>query len=235
MKESKKMKKIIALILAGLMILTLAACNNTQTDDEKDTTANDTTENDVVDSGNNDTETDATEPSKAADEILNGTFGKFCEVLSPIFDVPAEDVKDNFVGGYFSEDESTSKMGEAGRTPVDVEDAALTFKSVSLISDDAFAKIDDAAVFHHMMNMNNLAVASMRVANAADVEAVSNAMKESIGNNQWICGFPERYLVITVDNFVISAYGNTDMVNAVKTAVTETYDNAVVVCDEPIA
>ena len=217
------MKKIIALILAVLMLVSMVACGNTN-DDVKDTTDADTTEAPV------------TEPAKAADEVLNGALGKFCEILAPLFEVPAEDVKGAFAGGYFSEDETTAKMGEAGKTPIDVEDAAATFKSVSLITDDAFAKLDDAAVFHHMMNMNTLAVASMRVANAADVDAVANAMRESVGGNQvWMCGFPERYVVITVDTCIISAYGNTDMINAVKTAVTETYENAVVVCDEAFA
>ena len=108
--------------------------------------------------------------------------------------------------------------------------------SVSLISEDALAKLDDAAVFHHLMNMNTFACSSMRVANASDVEAVANAMRESIGGNQiWMCGFPEKYVVLTVDTCVISAYGNSVTVDAIKTAVTATYENAVVVCDEVIA
>lgn len=217
------MKKIIALILAVLMLISMVACGNTN-DDVKDTSDADTTE------------TPATETAMAADELLNGALGKFCEILAPSFGVAAEEVKGSFAGGYFSDDETTTKFGEAGKTPVDVEDAAANFKTVSLISDDAFAKLDDAAVFHHMMNMNTLAVSSMRVANAADVDAVANAMRESVGGNQvWMCGFPERYVVIKVDTLVISAYGLTDMVNAIKTAVVETYDNAVVVCDEAFA
>ncbi len=219
------MKKIIALILAVLMLASMVACGNTN-DDVNDTNTTDepTTDTPVV------------EPAKAADEVLNGALGKFCEILAPSFGVAAEEVKGSFAGGYFSDDETTTKFGEAGRTPVDVEDAAANFKTVSLISDEAFAKLDDAAVFHHMMNMNTLAVASMRVANAADVDTVANAMRESVGGNQiWMCGFPERYVVIKIDTCVISAYGLTDMVNAIKTAVTETYDNAVVVCDEAFA
>ncbi len=217
------MKKIIALILAVLMLASMVACGNTN-DEVKDTTDQITTDAPVV------------EPAKGADEVLNGALGKFCEILAPSFGVAAEEVKGSFAGGYFSDDETTTKFGEAGRTPVDVEDAAANFKTVSLISDDAFAKLDDAAVFHHMMNMNTLAVASMRVANAADVDTVANAMRESVGGNHvWMCGFPERYVVIKIDTCVISAYGLTDMVNAIKTAVTETYDNAVVVCDEAFA
>ena len=217
------MKKIIALTLAALMLVSMVACGNTN-NDVNDTTDEITTEAPVV------------APAKAPEELLNGMVGRFCEILSPIFEAPAEDVKGAFAGGYFSDDETTIKSGEAGRTPVDVEDAAAALKTASLISDEAFAKLDDAAIFHHMMNMNTLSVAALRVADAADLDSVANAMRESVGGNQiWMCGFPEKYLVITVDTCVISAYGNAQMVDAIKTAVTETYENAVVVCDEAFA
>lgn len=220
------MKKIIALTLAALMLVFCVACGNTN-DDVKDT---DVTTDEIT------TEADVVEPAKTSEEVLNGALNKFYEALSPAFEMPADDIKGMFVGGYISEDETTSKTGEAGKTPLDVEDAAALFNTVSLIKEDALAKLDDAAVFHHMMNMNTFAASAMRVANAGDVEAVANSMREAIGGNQiWMCGFPEKYIVITVDTCVISAYGNTAAVDAIKTAVTATYDNAVVVCDEVIA
>ena len=219
------MKKIIALVLTMLMILALVACG-TETPDE---TTPDVTTPEV-------TTPEDTTPAKGADEFFNVAVGKVFDALVPVFEMPAEDIKGAFVGGYFSETEGTNTQGVAGKTPLDVEDAAATFKNVSLITDDSFAKVEDAAVFHHMMNMNTLAVSSMRVANASDVESVANSLKESVGGNEiWICGFPERYVVITVDTYVVSAYGNGAIVNAIKTAVTETYTNAVVVADGAFA
>lgn len=223
------MKKIIALVLTMLMLVALVACGN-ETPDETtpEVTTPEVTTPEVT--------TPDAEPAKGADEMFNATVDKFFDVLAPIFEMPAEDIKYMFVGGYFSETEGTNTQGVAGKTPLDVEAAATTFKTVSLITDDSFAKLEDAAVFHHMMNMNTLAVSSMRVANASDVESVANSLKDSVGGNEvWTCGFPERYVVITVDTYVISAYGNADMVNAIKTAVTETYTNAVVVADEAFA
>lgn len=210
------MKKFIVLLFAAVMLLSMASCGKKNEEDK---------------SGENNPPVN--EPSKGADEIINASLGKFYETLAPIFEMDAEAIKSNFAGGYFSEDETTNKMGEAGCTPIDVEEAVATFKSVSLITDDSFVKLADAAVFHHMMNMNTLAVSSMRVADAANVEAVANSFRESVGGNQvWVCGVPERYAVITIDTYIISVYGKVDMVNAVKSAVTETYTNAVVVCDE---
>lgn len=205
------MKKFIMIIFAAVMLLSMASCGKTK----------------------DDVNPDDNEPAKGADEMINDCLGKFYETLEPLFEMEAEAIKGNFVGGYFSEDETTNKNGEAGRTPVDAEDAAVTFKTVSLITEDSFSKLEDAALFHHMMNTNTLAVSSMRVASAADVESVANSFRESVGGNQiWVCGVPERYAVITIDTYVISVYGNADMVNAVKNAVTDTYATAVVVCDE---
>lgn len=234
------MKKIILIALSVLMVFSVVACGKDPAGQEDTSVTVDTSTIPEDTSTTSASETEDTkpsdEPAKGADEMLNATIDQFAEILSPLFEAPADDVKGAFVGGYFSEDETTIKTGAAGKTPIDAEEAATTFKTVSLITDESFAKLDDAAVFHHMMNMNTLAVASMKVANAADVESVANSLKESVGGNEvWICGFPERYVIITIDTYVISAYGNADMVNAVKTAVTGTYTNAAVVADGAFA
>ena len=229
------MKKIIALVLAMLMLVALVACGTTP--DDVDDTKPGTEDVEGTEKPSEDIPgTTDKEPAKGSDEMFNAAVDKFIDIIVPLFEMPAEDVKSAFVGGYLSETEGTSTEGKAGPTPLDVEEASMTFKTVSLISDDSFAKIEDAAVFHHMMNMNTLATSIMRVASADDTTSVANSLKDSVGGNEiWMCGFPERYVVITIDTYVISAYGNTDMVNAIKTAVTETYTNAVVVADEAFA
>ena len=231
------MKKIIALIIAVLMLVSLVACGNTndaQLDGTNNSNTTDTNASNSADESENNGTADVAD-AKAAKEILDGALVKFSEVLAPAFDMPAEDIKSFFVGGYFSEDETTMAMGESGKHPLNVEESVEMLKSISLITDAELAKIDDAATLYHGMNTNNFSASSLRVANAGDVEAFANTMKELDSNNQWVCGFPEKYVIITIDTCVISAYGNTDMVNAVKTAVTEIYENAVVVCDEAFA
>ena len=67
-------------------------------------------------------------------------------------------------------------------------------------------------------------------------DTVASAMRENIGGaEEWMCGFPEKYIVIKVDDYVVSGYGKVDMIDNLKAAFTETYTNAVVVCDEVIA
>lgn len=227
------MKKIIALILAVLMLVSMVACGNTNDNDVSNN--GETTNNVAGNETNADSNAPEVAPSKSAVEVINGAIGKFCEVLAATFEMSAEDVKGSFVGGYFSDDETTITMGEAAKHPVNVQESVEALKTFSLMTDAEIAKIDDAATLYHMMNTNNFSASAMRVVDAGEVDAFANTMKSLIANNRWMCGFPERYLVVKVDTCVISVYGLTDNVNAFKTALTETYDNAVVVCDEAFA
>ena len=48
-------------------------------------------------------------------------------------------------------------------------------------------------------------------------------------NNQWMCGFPEKMFIVTLgDNYVVSAFGNGMVMDAMKTAFTTVYGDAAV-------
>ena len=82
-----------------------------------------------------------------------------------------------------------------------------------------------------MMNMNNGTIAAFEVKDAADVTALADTMKEKITTNMWMCGFPERYLIVNVNGTLISAFGNSGVINSLKDGVLATYENAVVLHD----
>ena len=219
------MKKIIALILAALMLVFCVACGNTNnTNDTNDT--NDTTDT---------TSAPVAEPAKPADEVLNEALNKYYELLAVAFGASAQDVSGSFSGGYFGEDPSAFVQEAAGRTPVDVEEAVASLQANGYVTEDVLAKIDDAALFGHAMNAASLTMTVLHVANSSDVDAVASAMRDSIGGNEvWMCGFPEKYIVIKIGDYVVSGYGKVDFVDPLKTAITETYADAVVSCDEVI-
>ena len=160
------MKKILAFILVAVMMLSLVACGQTPDEGKGDEAV-----------------------ANSSVELLDATVGEFCNQLAPAFEMSAEDVKGAFVGGYFSEDETTAVMGGAGATPVDVEDAAAMLKMISLLNDEAFAKVDDGAILYHMMNTNSFAASALHVANADDVDSVASSLKESITGNMWLKNF----------------------------------------------
>ena len=59
-------------------------------------------------------------------------------------------------------------------------------------------------------------------------------MKKSIENRKWVCGFPEKMAVITIDKYVVAVYGAADLVDTFKTKLQKAYTGAKVYCEENI-
>lgn len=100
---------------------------------------------------------------------------------------------------------------------------------------DSAGKIDDAASLMHMMNANTFTAGAYHVTNADDVQGVADALKESIMNRQWMCGFPETLIIVKVnDNYLVSAFGNGEIIETFKTKLTGVYADATVVYEESL-
>ena len=95
--------------------------------------------------------------------------------------------------------------------------------------------IDDAASLMHMMNANTFTAGAFHVASSSDVDSVVSDLKDNIMNRQWMCGFPDKLVILTLGDYVISCYGAEDLVNQFSEKVTEAFADAAVVCDEAIA
>ena len=162
----------------------------------------------------------------------NGTvsFNSALELLTTVWNSYGEDDKFPAAGGDMSEENmSMEGPGKYALDDASMLDNALGFPAASV------SKIDDAASLVHMMNANTFTCGAFHVANAADVDAVAADIKENIMNRQWICGFPERLVIVNVDGYIVSFFGTTDLVDAFKNALTTTYTSAQTICDEPIA
>ena len=216
------MKKKIALLLLTVMTVSLIGCG------EKDTTGgnDDATNNDVVVEDN--VEDDTTEDDNTNDngnvEIGEGAVG----ILQSIWSAYEEENKFAAGGG----DSANMMMDEPGAFDVNNTeelDATLGFPT------DYADKIDDAASLMHMMNANTFTGGVYHVTNADDVTVVADALKENIMNRQWICGFPETLIIVTVDdNYVISAFGNGQIIETFKNKTTSVFQDATVVYEESL-
>lgn len=100
------------------------------------------------------------------------------------------------------------------------------------IPEEAIEMTDDIATMMNMMMANNFTSAAYHVADAANVETVVGSIKDATLNNQWMCGFPEKLIIVTIDNYVVSAFGNGMVIDAFKTAITTVYGDAAVVSVE---
>ena len=85
------------------------------------------------------------------------------------------------------------------------------------------------------LNANTFTAGAFHVASSSDVDSVVSDLKDNIMNRQWMCGFPDKLVILTLGDYVVSCYGAEDLVDQFSGKVTETFADAAVVCDEAIA
>ena len=208
------MKKLVVLLLTGFIAAGCIACGN---DTDKD-------------NGNNKNDNNATKAPAVtitdANEILTTIWDKF-----ETEDTDGNMYNDKFavIGGHFENpvDNAPGKY--------DVSKAEdLEFNLC--VPQDAITKIDDAASMIHMMNANTFTAGAFHVKEASDVSKFVDNVKERTVGNQWMCGFPDKLLIVTIgDNYVVSAFGNADTMEEFKTILKAEYaDAAKIVVEEAL-
>ena len=228
------MKKLTVLILAALLTVSLTACgekkpntddgandaitdiDNTVKDDDTakdDTTSDDTTKGEETPDGSSE----------------NETSGSALDILSKVWSSYTDDEKFPAAGGDFSEE--NVRDGEPG--VFSTADKSEIDRVLGFPEADADC-IESAASLIHMMNTNTFTAGAFTVKSDTDLEAVSKAISDNISSRHWMCGFPDKYVVITSDNFIVTVFGHEDLVDTFKDKVTSEYSDAKVVYDEPI-
>ena len=94
--------------------------------------------------------------------------------------------------------------------------------------------MDEAASLVHMMNANTFTAGAFHVTNSSDVDTVVSDLKDNIMNRQWMCGFPDKLVVATVDEVVVAMYGDEELINSFRDTLTASYPAAVIDFDEAI-
>lgn len=151
------------------------------------------------------------------------------ELLTTVWSSYGDDDKFPAAGGDMSEENMT--MDAPGKFGVDdtaALDTTLGFPAASA------EKVDDAASLMHMMNANTFTCGAFHVKNAEDAADVSAAIKENIMHRQWLCGFPDKLVIVKVDSYLISFFGENEIVDTFKTKLTAAYASSETLCDEPI-
>ena len=216
------MKKILALVLAALMLCSIVACGSETID----------TTTPVVDTP----ETDA--PETDAPEVDAPAAESALEILNTVWAAYPENEKFMAAGGY---GDNINWEG-AGSIPTDDEEALLTATAYFVMTEEAVAMVDEIAHLMHGMNTNTFTAGVFHLKNASDKDAFISSVKESVLNNRWMCGMPEKFVVITIGDYIVTAYGHAGVdpefsANTVPTFVntlTSCYANAEVVVDERI-
>ena len=281
------MKKLLCLLLALAMTLSLAACGSkaddktpeegdptqaeTNIDDKQDEPAADDTDKDdtsdavVIEPDANkdeksdeaqkpaepaksDSKKDETPASKPSEPTRPAEPAKPAEPSKPA-ETPAEMPAAQDTGALslltsvwstYSEDDKFPAAGGDAEHAVDgapgsfdVSNAdSLTYQLTFPSSDVSL--IDGAASLVHMMNMNTFTCGAFHVTEASNVSTVAADIRSAVQGKQWMCGFPDKLVIFTSGQYVVSVYGNEDLVNTFRDKFVAANSGASTVYDEAI-
>ena len=150
-------------------------------------------------------------------------------VLQTVWASYGDDEKFAVAGGDMSEE--NSKMDEPGVFSLENKeelDATLG------LSAEAAEKVDSAASLVHMMNANTFTCGALRVKNGDDAAKLAEDLRDAIQNKQWMCGFPDKLVIATLGNYVVSVYGDEKLVNTFRDKLQAAYSDAAIAYDEMI-
>ena len=194
------MKKILALLLAAVMVLSLAACTNKGS------------------------EGGATPPAGAQTNQPKSAL----EILEKVWSKYSADEKFPATGG------SEKHMKEDMPGKFDVSDAEALDFELGFPKANA-SEIDDAASLMHMLNQNNFSCGVYHVKDSGNVEALAGKIKENILARQWLCGFPEKLVILTVGDYIVSVFGAGELTDTFIAKLSAEYSSAKQLFDVPVA
>jgi hypothetical protein len=193
------MKKILALLLAAVMVLSMAACGNNANTDETQAT-------------------EATETAASALEILETIWAKY-----------GEDEKFAIIGGNM---ESAVTDGPGNYDLQYAENLPFNL----LIPEAEIANVDQVASMIHGMNANTFTSGVFHLVDGVSAETFAATMNQAIAGNMWMCGFPERQVIVSLEGgYVVIAFGVNDAMTPFFTHLQEAFPEANILFDEPIA
>ncbi|MBQ8518972.1 MAG: hypothetical protein IJ455_05175 [Agathobacter sp.] len=208
-----KVKRGLLLFLVGIMLFSCVACGNKQTGD---------TENNQGLGSEIESESEIEKKVEIVDatDILTKVWNSY-----ETEDTDGNRYNDRFaiMGGHF---ESAVMDMPAKYDLTQTSDLELMY----CVPQSSIVMIDDAATMVHLMVASTFTAGAYHVTDAANVKTVVDEVKQQIIQNHWLDGFPDEYLIMTVDDqYVISAIGNVDVVDNFETILKEIYGKQVTV------
>ena len=158
-------------------------------------------------------------PAAAVDDALT--------ILNAIWNTYSDEEKFPAAGGD-SEHAVDGAPGSFDASNADSLSYLLTFPA------DDVSLIDSAASLVHMMNLNTFTCGAFHVADANNVARLADDLRTTIQAKRWMCGFPDKLVIVTVGQSVLSVYGNEELVNTFRDKLLASYPTTAAVYDEAI-
>ena len=163
------------------------------------------------------------------DKGNESTIASPVELLNNVWATYEDAEKFPAAGGDMTE----ANQNMEGPGVYDLEDAE-GFMAITHFPGNAMEKIDSAATLMHMMNANTMTVAAYHVVEGTNMDNLAEVVTTSVMGTQWMCGFPEKLVIVTVEDYMVSYFGNGEIVDTFTAKLTAAYPAAEVVVDEAI-
>ena len=144
----------------------------------------------------------------------------------------------NTVWGTYSEDEKFPAAGgdyehavDGAPGSFDVSDGDSLAYQLTFPAGDA-GLIDSAAALTHMMNSNTFTCGAFHVASKDNVSQLAQDLRSEFQGKHWMCGFPDKLVVASMGQYVVSVYGDEELVNTFRDKLKGSYPSVTVLYDE---
>lgn len=219
------MKKTLTAILAIILTcsaMTLAGCGDTN-DVGDETTAGDVTTAENENSGAADDETTAGDNGGESSEA-----GSALELYTKIWDAFGADNQFACGGG------DADHMVEGPGVYMINDDNAESFKYLLHVNDELYGMLDsEAATLQHMMNTNTYCSAIVKLKDSSKASEFAEAYKTEIQAQHWMCGFPDKVVVISTGDYIVMAYGHEGNITNLIAACSAVDAQSSVLVDAP--
>jgi len=187
------MKRVLSvLMICALMCCLFAGCNN---EDPTPSTNPSTPSTPSTPSVPSQPSEPTVQLPATALELLQGVWTSYFNSL-------ADDQKFPVAGG-FSDNYEEMIMDNAGPVKLELEGSLYSL----FVAEENYAHVEEASNVMHMMNGNTFTAGALKLKEGTDIAAFTQSVRDMIAGNHWMCGFPDRFVVASVGNYVVIVYG----------------------------
>ncbi len=214
---------LVAMTLAAAMLSGCGAQENQESSAENSVQSSvessvESSSAETVESSETSSEAESSDSETAVSE--NGA----AEVLNKVWNGFAEENQFPSFGG------SISNPADNAAGAIDAGDTD-TLSYTLLLPEELQGQVTEAASLLHMMNANTFTGAALKV-DAANQDAFVATLKDTIMNNQFMCGMPEKLVIVTSGDYVVYAFGVLDFIDEFEKSATANLGGATVQVSE---
>ena len=161
-----------------------------------------------------------------SEETDGKEFSSAEELLKAVYDGFDGEYKFPVAGG------SSDNMNEEGPGAFNVGDGSELNQMMHFPSEYT-EKIEDAATMFHLMNANTFSAGAYRI--KGDLNEITDAYTAEIDSTKWMCGFPEVFVVIKAGDYMIGAFGDSDLMDEFVKQAESRIANTKVIVNHPVS